>query len=153
MQNYTITPEGFTLHKPLYMPEARSFADVLDYLGEWDHATMSHHAGKLPEGHRRPEPRYIPEVPPEATARRGNEIGPYCSVDLSQLDGPRHRGIAVRATDARPPSTSSDRVASLSQTTTAARARPVAIRLTSHRGKPDVCAATGSPAPRCGMTA
>lgn len=105
--NYT-TPEGFTLPKPLHMPEARTFAEVLDYLGEWDHKTMTHYAGELPEGHRRPEPRYIPEVSPQATAweRRAwrhdgrNEIGPYCSVDLSQLDGPRHRGIAVRATDA-----------------------------------------------------
>lgn len=113
-QTYT-TPEGFELPKPLLMPDARTFADVLDYLGEWNHETMSHHAGELPLRNNRPAARYLPACGAAAEWVRGiadvgglpadppgarNEIGPYCSVDLSQLGGPRFRGIAVRATDA-----------------------------------------------------
>lgn len=90
------TPEGHWLPKPLLLPDARSFADVLEYRGEWD-------------ADARPEPRFIPETTPAATAWERsawriepgrNEVGPYCTVDLSQLGGKQHRGIAVRATDA-----------------------------------------------------
>lgn len=96
--------------RPLLMPEAHAFADVLEYVAEWDHETMSHRAGVLPAGSPRPAPRYvggngigrelaaIAGLP--APAGDSNELGPYCSVDLSQLGGPRHRGIAIRATDA-----------------------------------------------------
>jgi hypothetical protein len=103
------TPEGHWLPKPLLMPDARGFADVLEYVAEWDNETMSHRSGHLPADSPRPEPRYLPETTPEASAwekqawrttHGRNEIGPYCSVDLSQLGGPRHRSIAVRATDA-----------------------------------------------------
>lgn len=86
-----------TFHTPpVLLPDARSFADVLEYVSEWGRGTDT-------------APRYIPEQTPEASAweqtswrtRHGrNEIGPYCTVNLSQLGGPRHRGIAVRATDA-----------------------------------------------------
>lgn len=97
------TPEGFQLPRALLLPEARSFADVLGYLGEWDYETMSH------EKSNRPEPRYIPEITPPATQHERsawrtmhgrNEVGPFCTVDMSQIGGKAHRGIAVRATDA-----------------------------------------------------
>ena len=42
------TPEGFELHKPLLMPDARSFADVLTAERAWDFATMNHKNG-LPQ--------------------------------------------------------------------------------------------------------
>jgi hypothetical protein len=93
------TPEGFTLPRPLLLPDARSFADVLTYAGEWDHSTMSA-SGK----HYRPElvpaPRLLIPGPIVAGRERANVIGPFCSVDLSQLGGMRHRSIAVTATDA-----------------------------------------------------
>ena len=102
METYT-TPEGFELHRPLLLPDARSFADVLEYCGEW--------GGRMDGGYEgtRPEPRHIPEETPadasswERSAWRNdgrNEIGPYCTVDLSQHGGPHFRSIAVRATDA-----------------------------------------------------
>lgn len=89
------TPEGFSLHRPLLLPDARSFADVLAYVREWDYESMSHRNGVVPEPTLVPAPRYIP-----ATGRTRNEIGPFCSIDLSQIGGMKHRGIAVRATDA-----------------------------------------------------
>ncbi len=109
------TREGFTLARPLLMPDARSFADVLEYVREWDHETMSHRSGRLPANHDRPEPRYIGADGhgaqllrsltnlaglPAHDPRERNEIGPYCTVDMAQLGGPKYRGIAVRATDA-----------------------------------------------------
>lgn len=35
------TPEGFELPKPLLLPEVRDFAELFEYLREWDHATMT----------------------------------------------------------------------------------------------------------------
>jgi hypothetical protein len=100
---------------PILLPDVHTFGELLTYCGEWDHETMSHRGGVLPPDSPRPAPRYIaadgdgarwlrgiadvaglPADPPGAR----NEIGPFCTVDLSQLGGPRHRGIAVRATDA-----------------------------------------------------
>jgi hypothetical protein len=87
---------------PILLPDVHTFGELLTYCGEWDNVDRG-----FPEPHR-PPPRYIPETTPAASdweraAWRGdgrNEIGPYCTIDLSQLGGPRHRGIAVRATDA-----------------------------------------------------
>lgn len=105
MSNLT-TAEGRREHfadsyHPLLMPDADSFADVLEYLGEWQNP---------PKHEPDPEPRYIPAETPEATAweRQAwtrhpdgrNRIGPYCTVDLAQLGGAAHRSMAVRATDA-----------------------------------------------------
>jgi len=82
------TPEGFTLHRPLLLPDARAFSDVLEYLGEWDqfkdYESPSRFAG----------------TPPAPRPLGRNLIGPFCTIDLGQLDGPPHRSIAVRATDA-----------------------------------------------------
>jgi hypothetical protein len=83
-----------TFHtRPILLPDAQSFADVLEYVSEWDPTRPTPpriiRHGDVPRGRQG-----------YAAQQRGNEIGPYCSVDLSQLGGPRHRGIAVRATDA-----------------------------------------------------
>lgn len=43
-ETYT-TPEGFELYRPLLMPEARTFADVLIAERRWDFATMNHKNG------------------------------------------------------------------------------------------------------------
>lgn len=80
------TPEGFELYKPLLLPDARSFADVLEYLGEWDQF-KDPPAGRV--------------IGNETGYRRtGNEIGPFCVVAVAQPGIPSHRSIAVRATDA-----------------------------------------------------
>ncbi len=89
------TREGFTLARPLLLPHARNFADVLEYVAEWNYETMSHRSGGLPVNHNRPAPRYIGADP-----RERNEVGPFCAVNMAQLGGRSHRGIAVRATDA-----------------------------------------------------
>jgi hypothetical protein len=89
--------------KPLYMPEAKTFADVLEYHGEWNHSWPRHpetNATIAPV-----EPRYIPETTPAGTAWERsawrsdgrNEIGPFATV---QPRGEKRRSIAVRATDA-----------------------------------------------------
>lgn len=79
------TPEGFELSRPLLLPDALSFADVLEYLGEWDRF----------KDHE-PEPRVIGiEI---GNRRKGNAIGPYCT--LERVHGVERRTIAVRATDA-----------------------------------------------------
>lgn len=85
------TPEGFELYRPLLLPGARSFADVLEYISEWDYETMS-------RGDAAPAPRIIRHAP--GAELRGNRVGPYAHVDMSQLGGVRSRGMAVRATDA-----------------------------------------------------
>jgi hypothetical protein len=97
----------------LLLPDAQRFTDVLEYLGEWDHAYLSHHAGELPPMGREIRDRgtrYIPETTPTATSWERaawtrhqdgrNRVGPFCTVDLTQIGGPGHRSIAVRATDA-----------------------------------------------------
>ena len=68
-RGYT-TPEGFELHKPLLMPDARDFADVLTFVRTWDHRTMTHTSGVIPS----------PELVPDPVIIDGNEIGPFCSV-------------------------------------------------------------------------
>lgn len=86
----------FTLARPLLLPDARAFSDVLEYLGEWSHD----------RDYVKPEPRYIPEVTPEAdewerSAWRDdgrNQIGPFCWI--RRVKSIRMRSIAVRATDA-----------------------------------------------------
>lgn len=113
-QTYT-TPEGYTLHKPLLMPDARTFADVAEYVAEWDHVTMNHRNGVLPADGCRPEPRYLSRddmSPAGATmvalsdlcgfkrdplAR--NELGPFGTIDTTQIGGTR-RSVAIRLTDA-----------------------------------------------------
>lgn len=86
---------------PILLPDIHTFGELLEYCGEWPR-----------EGRDAllTQPRYIPEVSPRATSsdwersawrteNGQNEIGPYCNIDLSQLGGPRHRSIIVRATD------------------------------------------------------
>jgi hypothetical protein len=66
------SPEGFWLYRPVLLPDARSFDDVLEYEGEWDY------------GNR--------EVPFVAQIH-GNEISPYCSI---RTGSGGYRGIKVR---------------------------------------------------------
>lgn len=71
----------------LRMPEARSLADVADYLGPWRTEPNPSHDG---------EPYY----------RGATDLGDdallvqYATVDLSQLGGPRHHAIRLAPTDA-----------------------------------------------------
>lgn len=81
------TPEGFVLARPLLLPDARTFAEVLTYEREWYHATMSHYAGVVARPELVPRPRMIGR----------NELGPFCTVKTTR-DG--RRSIAVTATDA-----------------------------------------------------
>jgi hypothetical protein len=99
------TPEGYWLPRPLLLPDARSFSDVLEYCGEWT---------DFPR-HPRTNAPLVPVKPRiidhgyssghyyatgTESPRRGNEIGPYCTSDTRQIGGKAHRGIVVRATDA-----------------------------------------------------
>jgi hypothetical protein len=68
----------------------RDFADVLEYHGEWEDAGEPRARGGTTATDRGVAARMI----------AGNTIGPYCTIDLSQLAGPAHRAIAARATDA-----------------------------------------------------
>lgn len=103
MHDMYTTPEGFQLAHPLTMPDARSFDEVLTYHGEWDYTFMNRSSK-----HFRPElmpaSRYWPETPVPSWRGDGdlvhNEIGSFCSVNMSQLGGPLHRSIAVTITDA-----------------------------------------------------
>jgi predicted RNA methylase len=68
----------------------RDFAEVVEYLGEWD--TVDGTSARYTDvGAKR-----------SLTGRMlaGNEIGPYCTIDLSQLGGPQHRAVAAAPTDA-----------------------------------------------------
>lgn len=77
------TAEGHWLPKPLLLPDARRFEDVLEYIGEWDTAwTMTLEAQR-----RAPEP----------TVLNGNHLGPYCQTQGFPW---RHRSLAVRPTEA-----------------------------------------------------
>ncbi len=113
------TREGYELARPLLMPDATSFADVLEYISEWDHETMTHRSGVAPAG--RPMPRYIVAdndgarlvddltklagLAPAAHGRGGtaNEIGPFATIERpassATYDNPARRAIAIRATD------------------------------------------------------
>ena len=86
MWNEYVTPEGFTLSRPLLLPDVRTFGEVLTYVREWDYATMSHRNGEVARPDLVPAPRMIGE----------NEIGPYCSINAN---GERYRGVAVIARD------------------------------------------------------
>jgi hypothetical protein len=86
MRDTYVTPEGFTLYKPLLLPDARTFDDVLELLAPWDHATMSPRNGALP-----------PERPQPTRTVEGQSFGPFCSVDLSQLSMvAQHLAVACR---------------------------------------------------------
>lgn len=66
------------LRRPLLLPEAERFDEVLQYLGEWnDDATD-----------KRP------------TMVDGNAVGPYCTIDLTQIGGERWRSISARPSQA-----------------------------------------------------
>ena len=64
------TTEGFELHRPLLMPDATSFADVLTAERVWDFATMNHRNGEPQAG------------TPEEIELRGLErrVSRFCSV-------------------------------------------------------------------------
>lgn len=72
-------------NRPILLPNARDFSEVLSYVGEWVQSKPGQGCDEA-----NGKPRKIGE----------NEIGPFATVDLSQVGGERHRSIAVRATDA-----------------------------------------------------
>lgn len=92
MTDVYVTPEGFELPRALLLPAARTFSDVLEYVRPWDFATMNHTGGKVPRPDLRPDPVIIGGNEFGA----GNEVGPFCSVDLSAL-GMSSRHLAVIA--------------------------------------------------------
>jgi protein-L-isoaspartate O-methyltransferase len=79
-------PDG--LPRPVALA-TRDFADVLEYLGEWEDA------GPPPASSGAPSTA----GPARGQTLAGNTLGPYCTIDLSQLGGAAHRAIAARATD------------------------------------------------------
>jgi protein-L-isoaspartate O-methyltransferase len=68
----------------------RDFAEVIDYLGEWD----------IVDGTAARRPDAGASRAPAGRLLAGNEVGPYCTLDLSQLGGPAHRAIAAIPTKA-----------------------------------------------------
>ncbi len=84
------TPEGHYLSRPLLLPDVLDFAQVLTYLGEWDNDTMTPRAGVTPR----------PDLVPQPSKIGNNELGPYCTADLSQVGLAKHRAMAVHPTQA-----------------------------------------------------
>ena len=88
------------MRRPILLPDVDTFAELLEYHGEWNHKRYNHHAGVRPAtAAELPAPRYIGE--PRVSDRTGrvsgaNEIGPFCSTRNLE---PAHRSMAVRATD------------------------------------------------------
>lgn len=70
------------LDRPLLLPNIRSFGQLFDYKGVWDHAA---------------EPDIL--VAPRYIGR--NELGPFCSVKLANPEGRHYHGrsLSVRARD------------------------------------------------------
>lgn len=86
-ETYT-TPEGFELPRKILLPDVRTFEEVLTFVRPWDHATMSHTSGNVPEPALVPDPVKIGE----------NELGPFCSF-RNMPDRKAHTSAAVMATD------------------------------------------------------
>lgn len=88
------TRDGVTLTKRVHLPQLATFDDVFEAWEPWDDATMSaRNGGYTAEGQKRRAP-YTVHLP------GGTELGPYCSVDLSQIGGGSRFGqsLAVRPT-------------------------------------------------------
>ncbi len=75
------------LPRPLALA-TRDFAEVIEYLGEWEIVDA---AARRPDAGATRTPGRM---------AGGNEIGPFCTIDLSQLGGPKHRAIVAAPTDA-----------------------------------------------------
>lgn len=93
------SPEGLWLPKPVHMPDARNFSDVLTYFDEWDSGkTWDHHARWLrvdgTEVVNRPR---TAKGNPRLGSNGVNQIGPYC---MTQNYPSGYRSMVVRATDA-----------------------------------------------------
>lgn len=86
---------------PILLPDVHTFGELLEYCGEWLPEMTGRNGEPSTPG---VDPRYIPDEPVKSWRNDGsrvqNEIGPFCTIDLSQLGGPKHRSIVVRATDA-----------------------------------------------------
>jgi protein-L-isoaspartate O-methyltransferase len=85
----TVAEHTDVLTRPVALA-TRDFADVLEYHGEWEDVGEPGARAGTKATNRGVTARMI----------AGNTIGPYCTIDLSQLAGPAHRAIAARATDA-----------------------------------------------------
>lgn len=112
------TPTAELNGRRILMPDARTFADVLEYLAEWDHASMSATGGTVPSS--RPDAQHLPASGTGAEILRSildiggfpvpgadetNEIGPFCTIRTAGptrhgLAGSGRRSVAVRATPA-----------------------------------------------------
>ena len=79
-----VSPEGHWLPRQLVLPDVHDFNDLFEYIADWDYETMNPRNGQLPPS--RPQP----------VKYEGNEVGPFCSVDLRQLNLPS-KHLAVRA--------------------------------------------------------
>lgn len=76
------TPEGFTLHRPLLMPDVRDFAEVLIAERRWNFATMNHKNG-------RPQTETPAEV---EVPGRERTVSRFCSV--RNLPGRYHMQVS-----------------------------------------------------------
>jgi hypothetical protein len=75
MQDEYVTPEGFRLYRPLLLPDARRFDEVLTAEKAWDFATMNHR-----NGHAQPEtPAVLRREHPNL--RDWKIIDRFCSVE------------------------------------------------------------------------
>lgn len=93
------TPEGFWLARPLLMPDARRFDEVLTLAGEWSHArgyVPPCEPVRLPAGGKGGEIIAALIGPPDPDDR--NEIGPFGVIEYPH--GSRRRPIAARPTAA-----------------------------------------------------
>lgn len=83
------TPEGFELHRPLLMPDARAFTDVLTIERPWDFTTMNHRSGVAG-----------PERYPDITRKDFEKtVSRFCSV-RHMPDRPDRMAYVVTPTDA-----------------------------------------------------
>jgi hypothetical protein len=78
------TPEGFELPKRLLLPDVRDFADLFEYVREWDHATMTAKDGVIPK----------PDLVPTPVLVDNMRIGPFLSFRRTG------RCLAIRPTPA-----------------------------------------------------
>ena len=101
MRDGYTTPEGFWLARPLLMPDARSFADVLTLRGEWSHArgyVPPCEPVRMPAGGKGGEIIAALIGPPDPRDR--NEIGPFGVIETLDCTGPRRRAVALEPTPA-----------------------------------------------------
>lgn len=83
----TWTPTTELNGRAILLPDVRDFGDLLEYVAEWDHETMSGYAGKPP---------MIAGKDLGERAIGENVISPFTTINTPLS---KHRAIAARATD------------------------------------------------------